>query len=349
MKVLKIQSDKTVLVTGSAGFIGFHLSLSLLKRGLSVIGVDNVNDYYDIGIKKDRISILSDYEQYTHEYIDISEYHPLQDCFRTYSPQLVVNLAAQAGVRYSMENPKAYLDSNLIGFFNILETCKTFKIEHLVYASSSSVYGSNEKLPFSTEDSVDHPLSLYAATKRSNELLAHSYSNLYSLPTTGLRFFTVYGPWGRPDMALFKFTEAILKNQPITLFNKGNHSRDFTYIDDIIDGIIRVLFSTPMKNTIPLEKTELNSMKSKSAAPWCVYNIGSGRKIELEYFITLIEGKLNKKAKFKLLPMQPGDVSETLSDVNDLKQELGYLPQTGVEEGVSKFVDWYLEYYKIGK
>jgi UDP-glucuronate 4-epimerase len=333
-----------ILVTGSAGFIGSSLSKKLLERGDVVIGIDNHNDYYDPQIKEARFEKLKKYKNYHHLRIDISYKNDLNNLFDHYKPQKVVNLAAQAGVRYSIENPEAYLKSNIIGFGNILECCRNYKVEHLVYASTSSVYGANTKMPFSEHESVNHPLSIYAASKKSNELMAHSYSYLFKLPTTGLRFFTVYGPWGRPDMALFKFTRSILEDKPINVFNYGKHSRDFTFIDDIVEGIIKTLDNTAIGNKnwdsdFPDPAT--------SKAPWRVYNIGNSKPVQLMEYIGAIEKVLNKKAKVNFLPLQPGDVPDTFASIENLKKNFNYKPSTSVFDGVTKFVGWYRDYYKI--
>jgi UDP-glucuronate 4-epimerase len=332
-----------VLVTGSAGFIGSALSLRLLERGDEVIGIDNLNDYYDVGLKQARLTRTRDHAGYTDLRIDIEDREAVADAFSRYRPRGVVNLAAQAGVRYSIENPLAYVDTNLSGFAHILEGCRHQAIEHLVYASSSSVYGANTNMPFSVHDNVDHPLSLYAASKKANELMAHTYSHLYRLPTTGLRFFTVYGPWGRPDMALFKFTRAILAGEPIDVFNYGRHRRDFTYIDDIVEGVIRVLDRVPAPNA---NWSGDAPDSASSTAPYRLYNIGNNHPVELMDYIGTLERCLGKKAQMNLLPLQPGDVPDTYADVQDLVRETGYKPDTPVEVGVSRFVDWYLAYYQ---
>ena len=331
-----------ILVTGSAGFIGSALTLRLLERGDNVIGIDDHNNYYDPSLKEDRLLRHIDNPSYTHIRLNISDREKLEDCFSKYHPNRVVNLAAQAGVRYSIENPSAYIDSNIVGFGNILECCRHYNINHLVYASSSSVYGANTHMPFSVHNNVDHPLSLYAASKKSNELMAHTYSHLYDLPTTGLRFFTVYGPWGRPDMALFLFTKKILENKPIDVFNFGNHRRDFTFIDDIVEGIIRTIDKPATSN--PAWSGE-NPDPGTSIAPWRVYNIGNNRPVELAEYIDVLEKCLGKKAKKNLLPLQPGDVPDTFADVEDLIKDTGYKPTTTIDEGIQKFVQWYLEYY----
>ncbi len=333
-----------ILITGTAGFIGNELALRLLARGDEVIGVDNLNDYYDVNLKKARLARISDYEHFSEERISIEDREAIAAVFRKYQPQGVINLAAQAGVRYSLVNPHAYVDSNLVGFLNILEGCRHNKIEHLVYASSSSVYGSNTKMPFSVHDNVDHPVSLYAASKKANELMAHTYSHLYNIPTTGLRFFTVYGPWGRPDMALFMFTKNIIEGKPINVFNYGKCRRDFTYIDDIVEGVIRVLDKIPAPNS----KCESNKPDpSTSQAPYRIYNIGNNQPVELLKFIEVIEKNLGKKAQMNLMPLQPGDVPETFADIDDLMHDVGFKPDTSIEEGVGQFVKWYREYYKV--
>lgn len=333
-----------ILVTGTAGFIGNHLAIKLLERGDEIIGVDNLNDYYDVNLKKARLARILDYGNYTDIRADIADRETMDRLFKQYQPQRVVNLAAQAGVRYSIENPHAYVDSNIVGFINILEGCRHQKIEHLVYASSSSVYGANETMPFSVHDNVDHPLSLYAASKKANELMAHTYSNLYQLPTTGLRFFTVYGPWGRPDMALFLFTKAILAGEPIQVFNYGKHRRDFTYIDDIVEGIIRTLDNPAKPNP---EWTGKLPDPGTSKAPWRVYNIGNQKPVELMTYIETLEKALGKTAEKQLLPLQPGDVPDTYADVEALVADVGYKPDTTIEKGIGKFVDWYLTYNNI--
>jgi UDP-glucuronate 4-epimerase len=332
-----------VLVTGSAGFIGSALALRLLERDDEVIGVDNLNDYYDVGLKQARLARTLGQPNYTDLRIDIEDRQAMADAFARHRPQRVVNLAAQAGVRYSIENPLAYVDTNLVGFAHVLEGCRHQGVEHLVYASSSSVYGANTNMPFSVHDNVDHPLSLYAASKKTNELMAHTYSHLYRLPTTGLRFFTVYGPWGRPDMALFKFTRGILAGEPIDVFNYGRHRRDFTYIDDIVEGVIRVLERVPEPD--PSWSGEAPD-SATSTAPYRLYNIGNNRPVELMDYIATLERSLGKKAQMNLLPLQPGDVPDTYADVRDLVEETGYKPDTPVEVGVSRFVEWYLSYYK---
>lgn len=333
-----------ILVTGSAGFIGSALTLRLLKRGDTVIGIDNHNDYYDPSIKEARLARHESHPSYTHLRIDLGDRKAVEDCFTTHQPQHVVNLAAQAGVRYSIDNPLAYIDSNIVGFAHILEGCRHNGVEHLVYASSSSVYGANRTVPFSVHHNVDHPLSLYAASKKSNELMAHTYSHLYNLPTTGLRFFTVYGPWGRPDMALFKFTKSIIAGEKISVFNFGKHRRDFTYVDDIVEGIIRVLDRPAQPNSI---WSGTQTDPGTSMAPWRVYNIGNSSPVELMDYIAAIEKALGKKAEMDLLPLQPGDVPDTYADVSDLVEQFQYKPATPVDQGVANFVDWYRTYYNV--
>ena len=333
-----------VLVTGAAGFIGSTLILRLLDRGDTVIGIDNHNDYYDPAIKEARLARYEDHCNYKHLRIDLADRAAMEDCFATHKPQRVVNLAAQAGVRYSIENPLAYVDSNIVGFAHILEGCRHHGVEHLVYASSSSVYGANTVMPFSVHQNVDHPLSLYAASKKSNELMAHTYSHLYELPTTGLRFFTVYGPWGRPDMALFKFTKSILAGEPIDVFNYGKHRRDFTYIDDIVEGVIRVLDCVAPSN--PLWNSDQPD-PGTSKGPWRVYNIGNNQPVELMDYIGALEKALGKKAEMNLLPLQPGDVPDTYANVDDLVEQFNYKPATPVEVGVARFIDWYRNYFKL--
>lgn len=334
----------TVLVTGAAGFIGFHLSRRLLAAGVEVVGLDNLNDYYDVELKKDRLAILLQTQNFTFVELDLIDTSGMEKLFKEHSFQRVVNLAAQAGVRYSLENPKAYVDSNLSGFLNILEGCRHNRVEHLVYASSSSVYGLNSSMPFSVHDNVDHPLSLYAASKKANELMAHSYSHLYGMSVTGLRFFTVYGPWGRPDMALFLFTKAILAGEPIKVFNQGKMERDFTYVDDIVEGIVRLLPTLPQPNP---EWDGAAPDPGSSPAPYRLYNIGNHSPVKLLDFIALIEKALGRKARKELLPMQPGDVPATYADVEALNQAVGFSPDTPLEKGIAEFVQWYRDYYKI--
>jgi len=332
-----------VMVTGTAGFIGNHLALKLLERGDEVIGIDNLNDYYDVNLKLARLDRIKDHANFTDVRADISDRETMEQLFKQHQPQRVVNLAAQAGVRYSIENPHAYIESNIVGYLNILEGCRHNNVEHLVYASSSSVYGANESMPFSVHDNVDHPLSLYAASKKSNELMAHTYSNLYNLPTTGLRFFTVYGPWGRPDMALFLFTKAIKEGKKIDVFNYGKHRRDFTYIDDIVEGIIRTLDNVAQPNA---DWSGKNPDPGTSKAPWRVYNIGNQSPVELMDYIETLEKYLGKTAEKVLLPLQPGDVPDTYADVEALVKDVGYKPNTTIEQGIEKFVAWYDNYYK---
>jgi UDP-glucuronate 4-epimerase len=332
-----------VLVTGTAGFIGAALAKKLLERGDTVFGVDNYNDYYDVQLKKDRVAELLKNENFINFNLDLKDRPGLEKIFTEHKPSHVVNLAAQAGVRYSLENPQAYIDSNITGFMNILECCRHYSIEHLVYASSSSVYGANTSMPFSVNDNVDHPVSLYAASKKSNELMAHTYSHLFNIPTTGLRFFTVYGPWGRPDMAPFIFTRKILAGEPIDIFNYGNHRRDFTYIDDIIEGVVRTLDNTAQANT---NWDSMNPEPSSSAAPFRLYNIGSNQPVKLLHFIETLENCLGKKAEKNLLPMQPGDVPDTYADVASLTRDVDYKPDTPIEKGLENFVRWYKDYYQ---
>ena len=333
-----------IIVTGSAGFIGFSLSIKLLDLGYNVIGIDNHNNYYDLKIKQDRSLRLEEYSNYKHYKVDLYDNEALREIFENHKPNKVVNLAAQAGVRYSMKNPLAYINSNIVGFAHILENCREQKIEHLVYASTSSVYGANTKMPFSEHDSVNHPLSVYAASKKSNELMAHTYSYLYKLPTTGLRFFTVYGPWGRPDMALFKFTKAILNEKPIDVFNFGNHTRDFTYIDDIVEGIIKIL-NSPATMNINWDSNLPDPANSK--APWRIYNIGNNKPVKLMDYIDALEKALGKKAQLNYLPLQPGDVPDTFANVDNLKNNFNYKPSTSVEQGVKNFIEWYKNYYQL--
>ena len=336
--------SKKIIVTGSAGFIGSFVSLKLLERGDDVIGIDNHNDYYDPEIKEARLERLKKYSNYKHYKADLCDRSNLNEIFENHKPQKVINLAAQAGVRYSIENPLAYINSNIVGFANILENCHQYKIEHLVYASTSSVYGANTKMPFSEHDNINHPLSVYAASKKSNELMAHAYSHLHQMPTTGLRFFTVYGPWGRPDMALFKFTKNILDEKPIDVFNNGNHSRDFTYIDDIVNGVIKTLDKPATSN---LNWNSDQPDPATSNVPWRVYNIGNSSPVKLMDYIDALEIVLEKKAKINFLPLQKGDVPHTYSNINNLENNFNYKPTTTVIDGVSKFVKWYKDYYRI--
>ncbi len=334
---------KKIFVTGSAGFIGFSLCQKLLDRGDAIIGVDNHNSYYDPKIKDARIKILENYPNYKHYRSDITDLKSLNIIFEEKKPDIVVNFAAQAGVRYSIENPLAYVNSNIVGFTHILECCRKFQIKHLVYASTSSVYGANTKMPFSEHDSANHQLSLYAASKKSNEIMAHTYSYLYKLPTTGLRFFTVYGPWGRPDMALFKFTKAILEGKPIDVFNHGNHTRDFTYIDDIVKGVIKTI-DNPASVNLKWDGDKPDPATSK--APWRIYNIGNNKPVKLMNYINALEKNLEKKAKINFLPLQPGDVPDTYSNVDNLRSSFDYQPTTDIYYGIKKFVDWYINYYQ---
>jgi UDP-glucuronate 4-epimerase len=333
-----------VLITGAAGFIGSSLALRLLERGDTVVGIDNHNDYYDPAIKEARLARHAQHPSYSHRRIDLADCKAIDNVFATEKPQRVVNLAAQAGVRYSIENPLAYINSNIVGFAHVLEGCRHHGIEHLVYASSSSVYGANTTMPFSVHHNVDHPLSLYAASKRSNELMAHTYSHLYRLPTTGLRFFTVYGPWGRPDMALFKFTKAILASDKIQVFNYGKHRRDFTYIDDIVEGVICVLDRPAQTNQ---DWSGARPDSGSSSAPWRVYNIGNNSPVELMDYIAALERALGMKAELEMLPLQLGDVPDTYADVTDLVEQFNYKPDTRVEDGVANFVTWYRKYFKV--
>lgn len=339
-----------VLITGVAGFVGFHLAKKLFANSLNIVGIDNINDYYPVQLKHDRLADLKDSSEkasessFTFEKVDLKDKEAVMKVFEQFKPDYVVHLAAQAGVRYSIENPDAYVDSNLIGFMNILEACRHHPVKHLIYASSSSVYGGNTIIPFSTNHQVDHPVSLYAATKKANELMAHTYSHLYSIPTTGLRFFTVYGPWGRPDMAYFSFTKAILAGQPIKVFNHGKMERDFTYIDDIIAGIEKLIYHMPKPNPAWDEK---EGDLSSSFAPYKVYNIGNNKPVTLMRFIEALEEKIGKKAEKIYMDMQPGDVLRTYADITDLERDIGFKPATTIEDGLSKFVDWYRAYYNV--
>lgn len=325
--------NKTYLITGGAGFIGFHLSKSLLEKGAKVIGFDNLNDYYDVSLKEDRLAILEQYDNYRFIKGDLADSAAVISVFQEYQPQIVVNLGAQAGVRYSIDNPESYMQSNMMGFFHILQACRYFPVEHLVYASSSSVYGGNDKVPFSTEDKVDEPVSLYAATKKSNELMAHAYSKLYQIPVTGLRFFTVYGPFGRPDMAYYKFTRKIMAGEPIQIYNNGDMYRDFTYIDDIVKGVENILCNPPEVNL--------------KGARYKIYNIGNNKPEKLMDFIDTLEKCLGRTANKEYLPMQPGDVYQTYADVSDLMRDYDFKPDTSIEEGLGRFVEWYRQYYKV--
>lgn len=328
-----LDTSKTYLVTGSAGFIGYYLSKALLEKGAEVVGFDNMNDYYEVSLKEDRLAILREYPKYRFIKADLSDKDAVFGVFEESKPQIVVNLAAQAGVRYSIDHPDAYIQSNIVGFFNILEACRNYPVEHLVYASSSSVYGGNKKIPFSTEDKVDKPISLYAATKKSNELMAYSYSKLYQIPLTGLRFFTVYGPMGRPDMAYFKFAKKIIAGEPIQIYNNGDMRRDFTYIDDIVTGIENILCNPPMKD--------------ENEAEYKIYNIGNNKPEKLMDYISVLEKCLGHEAKKEYLPMQPGDVYETYADVQELMNDFDFKPSTTIEEGLGKFAEWFLEYNKL--
>lgn len=331
-----------VLITGTAGFIGSTLALKLLARGDEVIGIDNLNDYYDVNLKLARLARVKEFPGFIEAKGNLEDRDFIYKTFETHKPDRVVNLAAQAGVRYSLENPHAYIDSNIVGFTNILEACRHNDVKHLVYASSSSVYGANTNMPFSIHDNVDHPVSLYAASKKANELMAHTYSHLFNLPTTGLRFFTVYGPWGRPDMALFLFTKSILEGKPIDVFNYGNHRRDFTYIDDIVEGVIRTLDNVAAPNA---QWTGDTPDPATSKAPFKIYNIGNNNPVNLMDYIETLENALGKKAEKNMLPLQPGDVPDTYADVQDLVNDVGYKPETTIQEGIGNFVEWYKNYY----
>lgn len=333
-----------ILITGAAGFIGFHLSKKLLDQSYQIIGIDNLNDYYDPSLKQSRLEILGKYNNFNFHKVDLKEKAQVDHIFETYQPTHVINLAAQAGVRYSIENPYAYVDSNLTGFMNILEACRNYPVEHLLYASSSSVYGGNKVAPFSTNHNVDHPVSLYAATKKSNELMAHTYSHLYGIPTTGLRFFTVYGPYGRPDMAYFSFTKDILAGKSIKVFNHGKMERDFTYIDDIVEGIVKLIDKAPTANK---EWDESKDDLSTSFAPYKIYNLGNNNPVPLMRFINALESALGKEAEKIYMDMQAGDVLRTYADVSDLEKDINFKPSTSIEDGLQKFVDWYKEYYEI--
>ena len=333
-----------VLVTGVAGFIGFHVARRLLERGDIVVGIDNVNTYYDVRLKQARLALLSDHERFSFLHLNLADRDGMTEVFTRQRPQRVVHLAAQAGVRHSLTHPHAYIESNLVGFLHILESCRHTQVEHLVYASTSSVYGANTKMPFSVHDNVDHPVSLYAASKKANELMAHTYSHLYGLPTTGLRFFTVYGPWGRPDMALFLFTRAILAGEPIDVFNYGKMRRDFTYIDDIVEGVVRVLDTLPQPNPA---WSGLAPDPGTSKAPYRIYNIGNNQPVELLHFIEVLETCLGRKAEKRLLPLQAGDVPETYADVDDLIRDVGFRPATPLSVGIARFVEWYRAFYQV--
>ena len=336
--------DMKILLTGAAGFIGYHLSNLLLKSNYQVIGLDNLNDYYDPELKKSRLKILQKYDNFTFHKVALKDKPAVDNIFETYKPTHVINLAAQAGVRYSIENPYAYVDSNLVGFMNILEACRNNPVKHLLYASSSSVYGGNKVAPFSTNHNVDHPVSLYAATKKSNELMAHTYSHLYGIPTTGLRFFTVYGPWGRPDMAYFSFTKDIIEGKPIKVFNHGKMERDFTYVDDIVEGICKLIDKPPVPNK---DWDESKDDLSTSFAPYKIYNIGNNNPVPLMRFINALEAALGIEAEKIYMDMQPGDVLRTYADVSDLERDIDFKPNTSIEDGLAKFVGWYKEYYGV--
>ena len=333
-----------ILITGASGFIGFHLSKKLLDQSNQIIGIDNLNDYYDPSLKQSRLEILGKYNNFNFHKVDLKDKAAVDNIFEAYQPTHVINLAAQAGVRYSIENPYAYVDSNLTGFMNILEACRNYPVEHLLYASSSSVYGGNKVAPFSTNHNVDHPVSLYAATKKSNELMAHTYSHLYGIPTTGLRFFTVYGPYGRPDMAYFSFTKDILEGRPIRVFNHGKMERDFTYIDDIVEGIVKLINKAPIANK---DWDESKDDLSTSFAPYKIYNIGNNNPVQLMRFINALESALGKEAEKVYMDMQPGDVLRTYADVTDLERDIGFKPSTSIEDGIKRFVDWYKEFYRV--
>lgn len=333
-----------VLITGTAGFVGFHLSMRLLSSGVEVVGIDNLNDYYDVNLKRARLSQLEANAGFIFRKLDLADREGMTSLFSEINFDVVVNLGAQAGVRYSIKNPSAYIDSNLVGFGNVLEGCRHSNVKHLVYASSSSVYGANTKMPFSVHHNVDHPVSLYAATKKANELMAHTYSSLYNLPTTGLRFFTVYGPWGRPDMAYFSFTKAILEGKPIDVYNNGNMKRDFTYIDDIVEGLVRVMDRVPIPNT---EWESESPDPGTSYAPYRIYNIGNNNPVELLRFIEVMEECLGRKAVKNFMPIQAGDVPATFADVDDLIRDVDFRPCTSIEEGIRQFIEWYKGYYGV--
>lgn len=337
-------NQSTILITGAAGFIGMHLTNRLTNLGHTVLGLDNLNDYYELQLKKDRLQQLERLDNFTFIECDLIDKNKLDEVFKQYRPQYVINLAAQAGVRYSIENPYAYLDSNLTGFLNILEACRHYPVQHLLYASSSSVYGGNKVAPFSTNHNVDHPVSLYAATKKSNELMAHTYSHLFGIPTTGLRFFTVYGPWGRPDMAYFSFTKDIIEGKSIKVFNHGKMERDFTYIDDIVEGITKLIPRAPESNP---EWDESTDELGASFAPYRVYNIGNNQPVQLMKFINVLEEKIGKEANKQYMKMQLGDVLRTYADVSELERDIEFKPSTSIEDGLGKFVDWYKEYYNV--
>jgi len=332
----------SIVITGAAGFIGFHLSKRLLSQNYHVIGIDNLNEYYDVQLKKDRLRQLEEHDHFKFFKIDLANKEELHSIFKTHTIEVVINLAAQAGVRYSLNNPHSYVHSNLLGFLNILEACRYHPVNHLIYASSSSVYGANSKIPFSANDSADHPVSIYAASKKANELMAHTYSHLYGIPTTGLRFFTVYGSWGRPDMAYYSFTKDIYEGNPIKVFNDGEMSRDFTFIDDIVEGIVRLLHRPPKPNK---DWNRENPNPSSSYAPYKIYNIGNNNPVKLLDFIRILEEKIGKKANKVFLPMQPGDVKTTYADITELQKDAGFSPSTPLEAGLEIFVDWYKKYH----
>jgi len=339
-----LPTQSKILITGAAGFIGFHLAKFMLERGHFVVGLDNINNYYDPNLKEDRLDMLRAYDNFVFCRADLKEKPAVDEVFAACKPEYVVNLAAQAGVRYSLENPYAYVDSNLVGFVNVLEACRSYPVRHLLFASSSSVYGGNKTVPFSTEHNTDHPVSLYAATKKANELMAHTYAHLYGIPSTGVRLFTVYGPWGRPDMAYFSFTRDILAGMPIKVFNHGRMSRDFTYIDDVVKALYRLIGLVPKANPDWDEKA---GPISESFAPYKIYNLGNNSPVKLSRFIAVLENCLGKKAQKVYLDMQPGDVIMTYADVADLEKAIGFKPETPIEEGLAKFVEWYRKYYKV--
>jgi UDP-glucuronate 4-epimerase len=340
-----IKREKTILITGCAGFIGFHVAHRLLQEGYSIVGLDNLNDYYEVSLKQSRLALIQGQPRFTFVYASLENRTAMEEIFSLHPFSTVIHLAAQPGVRYSLQNPYAYIDANIVGFMNILEGCRQHQVEHLIYASSSSVYGANTQMPFSIHHNVDHPVSLYASTKKANELMAHTYSHLYGLPTTGLRFFTVYGPWGRPDMAPFLFTRSILAGEPIKVFNYGNMKRDFTYIDDIVEGIVRLIWKKPVPN--PNWNGD-DPDAGTSYAPYKIYNIGNNQPVALLDFIAALEKALGKEAEKEFLPLQPGDVPETYADVQELMDDVGFRPDTPIEQGVSRFVEWYKNYYGVG-
>ncbi|WP_297833918.1 NAD-dependent epimerase [Thermomonas sp.] len=335
----------TTLVTGSAGFIGSHVAMRLLERGEQVVGLDNLNDYYDVELKRARLARFLDHPRFAQEYVDLADRAAVEGVFARHRPRRVVNLAAQAGVRYAAENPHVYVASNVTGFLHVLEGCRQYRVEHLVYASTSSVYGANTAMPFSEHAPTQHPLTLYAATKKANEMMAHSYAHLYGIPCTGLRFFTVYGPWGRPDMALFLFTRAILAGEPIRVFNHGHHRRSFTYIDDVAEGVVRALDHVPVPD--PQWNGATPDPASSGVAPYRIFNIGNAQPVELLRYIEILEQCLGRKARMELLPLQPGDVPDTEADTGDLEAIVGCAPTVPVEQGVARFVQWYREYYRV--